>query len=819
MIGRRLFLAARLLAAAVFLLTWAYGVTTYSPFAFDMFIRPQLLPELATFVTWHHLWYWAAYLLAVLSLFPDLMNRRRRPAWWASLLFVAVFGVVGAHLITTPVLASLTSGSRSTLVVPGALLPIAWLAIIDHLAGGFPAPAERPQSGSHDSHPLKAGVASAAFVCASHLALSAGLTDAPPSARLMTGAWALVLDLALVLAATLVFAILTSLAAFSRRRFVTEYVLAVVAVAVALTEIGRRIILPSFAFSTADAAAISVAFGATTAMMWSGLRVRSAPNHTDTPLRYLLSPASGGNISALVWLAAITLMAHTATAAIAQIDWALILQTLIALVEVTLVFGVFLEVLANRATRAWPIRLVALPLAVLAAVHALPYFSARAAAAARDPRLDASAVLDRLPAHDPLAGFAAAQLIEQTDFDLDFYQEVIATERRQSTVDPQPHADIETSAFMPNGSPPNVLFIVVDSLRRDYLSPYNPTVTFTPEIQAWARDSFVFRNAFTPYGGTWLAMPSIWTGTAVTRGWTRVFERINALESLIVGGKYEFVINDFTIETNLKASTARTFLDRDIPSLETDLCRNLESLKARTLNRPHGSAPLFVYLAPMNIHILNTQGRAPSSERYGGFYEPYAARVERVDGCFGEFIRHFKEQGLYDNSIIVLTSDHGDLLGEDGRWGHQFHLFPEAIRIPMIVHLPAQLRDAHTTDLSRISFLTDLAPSLQALLGRRPAQPAGVMGSPLFVPADQSPTPRRRDSFLVMSSYGSTYGLLRRNGRLLYISDLLNWRDHAYRLFIEPNGERIPVTGAIRRINQRGVRQQLDRIDEMFRRR
>src|SRR5689334_16271460 len=76
-IRRRLFLAARLLAAAVFLVTWAYGVTTYSPFAFDMFIRPQLLPELTAFVTWHHLWYWAAYLLAVLSLVPDLMNRRR----------------------------------------------------------------------------------------------------------------------------------------------------------------------------------------------------------------------------------------------------------------------------------------------------------------------------------------------------------------------------------------------------------------------------------------------------------------------------------------------------------------------------------------------------------------------------------------------------------------------------------------------------------------------------------------------------------------------------------------------------------------------
>ena len=819
MIGRRLFLAARLFAAGVFLLTWAYGVTTYSPFAFDMFIRPQLLPGLATFATWHHLWYWAAYALAVLSLLPEITNGRRNAAWWASLLFIAVFGIVGLYLMTMPVLATLTSGSRSLVVVPGALLPIAWLAVIDHLVAGVPTPPERSHTGSGESHVGQSAAAAAVFLWAVHLALSPTLGGAPLSIRFVTAIWALVLDLALMVGAALVLVALASLAAMTRRRFVTEYLFAIAAIALALTELGRHIILPAFAFSSGDAAAIAVAFAVTMAMMWSGLRVRSAPRSTDTPLRYLLSPAGGERISTIIWLAAVTLLARTATAAIAQIDWALILQTVIALVEAALIFGVFLEIFRNKETRAWPIRVVALPLAVLAALYGLPHFSSRAAAAANDLRLDAAAVLDRLPAHDALAGFSATQLIGQTGFDISFYQDVIATEGRQSSVDPQPDASMVTPAFVPATAPPNILFIVIDSLRRDYLSPYNKAVTFTPAIDAWARDSFVFRNAFTPYGGTWLAMPSIWTGTAVTRGWGRVFPRINALESLIVGGQYDFVINDFTIESNLKATTARTFLNRDIPSVETDLCHNLASLKGHTLNRPPGAAPLFVYLAPMNIHILNTQGRGGGSTPYEGFYEPYAARIERIDGCFGEFISHFKAQGLYDNSIIVLTSDHGDLLGEDGRWGHQFHLFPEAIRIPMIVRLPARMRDAHTTDLSRVSFLTDLAPSLHALLGRPQTQPRGVAGSPLFVPPDASPTPRRRESFLVMSSYGSTYGLLRRNGRLLYISDLLNWRDHAYQLFKEPNGERIPVTGTMRRANQKGIRQQLDLIDEMYRRR
>ena len=52
------FFAARAAVAGVFLLTWGYGLVVSVPFAFDMFIRPQLFPWLAQFVDWHHVWYW-----------------------------------------------------------------------------------------------------------------------------------------------------------------------------------------------------------------------------------------------------------------------------------------------------------------------------------------------------------------------------------------------------------------------------------------------------------------------------------------------------------------------------------------------------------------------------------------------------------------------------------------------------------------------------------------------------------------------------------------------------------------------------------------
>ena len=90
-------------------------------------------------------------------------------------------------------------------------------------------------------------------------------------------------------------------------------------------------------------------------------------------------------------------------------------------------------------------------------------------------------------------------------------------------------------------------------------------------------------------------------------------------------------------------------------------------------------------------------------------------------------------------------------------------------------------------------------------------------GAALFVPPDREPRPRRRESFLLMSSYGPTFALLRRNGKFLYISDLVNWREYAYTLFREPLGERVPVTETLRRAGQADIRIKMDEVDALFR--
>jgi arylsulfatase A-like enzyme len=300
---------------------------------------------------------------------------------------------------------------------------------------------------------------------------------------------------------------------------------------------------------------------------------------------------------------------------------------------------------------------------------------------------------------------------------------------------------------------------------------------------------------------------------------SRSFDRINAIEKLLNLDGYRVAINDFTVAEHLLPTTPKTTIDEGVPSVDTDLCSNVRGLEQYLDASAGDSRPVFGYFAPMNVHILNTRRRSQHSldGDYPGFYAPYASRLKRIDACFGTFVAHLKARGRYEDSIIVLTSDHGDSLGENGYWGHAMWLFPEDVRIPLIVHVPESLKPGLTTDLARMAFSTDVAPTLYTLLGHDIQRPNPLFGEPLFVPADRELSDRRRQSFLLTSSYGATYGLLRRNGRLLYVSDLVEWSESAYDLSDAGGGKAVTADADMRRLNQGLIRQQVSEVAAFYR--
>lgn len=824
--SRLLVVAGRLVAAGVFLLGWAYGATALSPFAFDMFVKPRLFPWLESFVTWHHLWFLGAYLASAATLAPLIAAGRTaarwhtRAAWWAAAGYLLAAGLAAAALLLGPRMPLVASGRLDLLIVPGMLVPLLWLSIVDHLVGW---PRLVPAAGGVATAQPRLAAAclgSAAVLWAAHSVrevLAPGIGAALP--WVVGRAWALALDTAALAGVALVLTLVAAVATMTRAARAWEYGLAVAVLAAGITEFFRRVVFPPLLFSSTDAATTAVPLGVTLALTAAGLRLRTASDDApegsglDLLVAFRGHPAAGALL-----LVAIPIGAAAATGVAERADWAMILRRLVVLVEALLVFGLILAGTRRWQQAAWSLRaLVTLPLAVVLALHATPFVARAVMTATGDGGADPERLLDRYRATDALTSLAATALVAQRESNPLFYRDLVEAERRFSNLEPRP--PLVSYATFDGAAParvPHVFLFVIDSLRRDYLSPYNPAVSFTPAIGRWASEHFVFRNAFTQYGGTWLSIPAIWTGSAVTRRWSSVFPQINALEALIAEAHYDFVVNDFTIASLLRPEAKRTFLDPEIKSVDTDLCRNLDSLQAHITSRSTAQ-PLFAYLAPMNVHILNTRSESSGDRgQYPGFYAPYASRLQRIDGCFGRFVEFLKAHDLYDDSVIVLTSDHGDSLGDEGRWGHQFYVLPESMRVPLIVQLPASRRTRLTTDLGRLAFLTDVAPSLFGVLGYPAEAPGPGFGQSLFVGTDDALPSRWRDQFLIMSSYGSSYGLLRRNGRQLYTVDLVNRHEDAFTLYHEPLGERVPAGDALRRLAQTGILQGLSQVERMF---
>jgi len=370
------------------------------------------------------------------------------------------------------------------------------------------------------------------------------------------------------------------------------------------------------------------------------------------------------------------------------------------------------------------------------------------------------------------------------------------------------------------GPKPNIFIFVIDSLRRDYVSAYNPAVNFTPNIDAFGRESIVVQNGFTRYTGTGLSEPSIWTGAMLLhKQYITPFYPMNSLQKLLDFEQYQqFIARDEILSTILAPSKLVTGLDPGQPTMNLRMCRSLEGLQRQLAQGASAGRPIFAYTQPQDIHVsvINREGGSvPPGESYPGFYAPYASRVKGIDRCFGEFIQFLKNSGLYDNTIIILTADHGDSLGEQGQWGHAYHIAPELVRIPLIIHLPTAMK-ALSFDPTAPAFLTDITPSLYYLLGHRPISRNDLFGRPLFTATPEEAVPYLRSSYMVASSYGPVYGLLENSGHALYVANAVEYKDHFYEWGEGKGVINDTITSQIRTDRQQQIRESLNEIAKFY---
>jgi len=271
----------------------------------------------------------------------------------------------------------------------------------------------------------------------------------------------------------------------------------------------------------------------------------------------------------------------------------------------------------------------------------------------------------------------------------------------------------------------NVLLISIDTCRADYLSCYGYPRKITPNLDAFAAEGTVFENAISPVPITLPAHSSMLTGTIPPRHGVHdnsnyQLDRSNVTlaemlkhRGFTTGG----IISAFVLDSAFGIDQGfDTYNDRFQEERRTagDISERIGAEASRfALNwlGQHKNEKFFLFLHYFDPHA-DYLPPEPFASQFAR--NPYAGEIAYTDHCIGLVLSELKELGLYDSTLIIITSDHGEMLGEHGELSHSYFIYQSAIKVPLIFRLPGQRKAKRIRELVGI---VDIAPTVCGLLG------------------------------------------------------------------------------------------------------
>lgn len=320
--------------------------------------------------------------------------------------------------------------------------------------------------------------------------------------------------------------------------------------------------------------------------------------------------------------------------------------------------------------------------------------------------------------------------------------------------------------LQPLGShrPPPVVLVTLDTTRRDVLGTYGGDGAATPHLDAFASRATVYENAYTTAPWTLPAHASIFTGLYPSRhgaGVTgdhlepgfdtlaEILRRHGYLTAGFAGG----ILSSWRFGVGQGFAS---YLDADGFERPADRLTGaaLDFLRRAIVAPPAGeSAPFFLFVNYFDPHFPfrapapfahafgvpelkqavdgdlwreTLDGSAAAWERVVDGEAPaaaaalaalraaYLAEVAFMDQQVGRLFTELRRWGLWDDALVVVTADHGELLGEGGYFSHSARLDPALVEVPLIVKWPGQREGRRVADLAS---LVDLFPTVLETTG------------------------------------------------------------------------------------------------------
>lgn len=300
----------------------------------------------------------------------------------------------------------------------------------------------------------------------------------------------------------------------------------------------------------------------------------------------------------------------------------------------------------------------------------------------------------------------------------------------------------------------NVLIISFDAMRADALGLYGYDRNTSPNLDAFADEALVFDRAYTAAPVTPTSFASAFTGLYPYKalvGWEMV------PSPTLAGIMQKAGYHSFALLNNVQLVAERNF-NQGFEVYETGPWEDRELLpialatidEAVAMDRPffgwvHFISPHTPYeFREVSAHLAEAQDDGPFAEGTGATLEIggpeelgrvrdlYDGEIFFADHLFGELIAHLETAGVLDETLVIVTADHGEEFMDHGQLQHN-SLFEEVIRIPLLVRHPAHPVGSRS-DAPVLNM--DLLPTIASIAGI--AAPHGLDGIDLRQPFERN---------------------------------------------------------------------------------
>jgi arylsulfatase A-like enzyme len=302
---------------------------------------------------------------------------------------------------------------------------------------------------------------------------------------------------------------------------------------------------------------------------------------------------------------------------------------------------------------------------------------------------------------------------------------------------------------------PNVLLISLDTLRADHLGCYGYERETSPFLDRLARESIVYERAFTPAAWTLIAHMTMLTGLfplqhgvvqdelALSPEFPLLAERLKTAGYQTVGlyhpswvhERHGFARGFDSFRPHADVEEAGKNLELELARLDdsrpTFLFVHLYDIHNQTLNA--GTEVIYPSPAPFQEHFVDERCEplpklsAEEIWESNGLLTPgqlrtlvayYDGGIRHVDARLEQWFARLEEQGFLENALVIVTSDHGEALGERGPLEGHGGFAQEGLHVPLIVRTPERARVGERVD--EVVHLGDLVPTVLSVAGLAP---------------------------------------------------------------------------------------------------